>query len=61
MTLTVTGGNASGRSAGDAGLRVLSGRTLVVTGGGKLVAIGGLFWKGSWGTGSTDTPDGAGG
>ncbi|MBQ3811556.1 MAG: 6-phosphofructokinase, partial [Kiritimatiellae bacterium] len=22
---------------------------------------GGLFWKGSWGTGSTDTPDGAGG
>ena len=41
VTLTVNGGNSSGRSAGDAGLRVLSGRTLVVTGGGKLVATGG--------------------
>ncbi|MBO6121160.1 MAG: hypothetical protein J6Q49_04800, partial [Kiritimatiellae bacterium] len=40
-TLTVNGGNSNGTSAGDAGIRVLFGRTLVVTGGGKLVATGG--------------------
>lgn len=47
VTLTVNGGNSSGRSAGDAGLRVLSGRTLVVTGGGKLVATGGNAGNGA--------------
>ncbi|MBR3086188.1 MAG: hypothetical protein IKH04_07280, partial [Kiritimatiellae bacterium] len=41
VTLTVAGGNSNGTNAGDAGIRVLSGRTLVVTGGGKLVATGG--------------------
>lgn len=40
-TLTVKGGNSSGKTGAGAGIHLPAGATLVVTGGGKLVATGG--------------------
>ena len=51
VTLTVNGGNASGTESGGAAIRVNAGSTLVVTGGGKLIAKGGNGSNGANGEG----------